>query len=185
MHRQKEVSMRRSQREGLAYHEAGHAVIAYAYAARNIKKISIAPKRVHHNGSWIETGGRCVFGPGTHCNVLQLGATAAAGPEAERRYWGGRLRGCNIVSWKHDHEQVRRLVESLKGDAGREYWEHLIRKLTQCYVSDYWSIIQTVAAELVAHETVGPEINEIIRRAIPGCLKRLARKDSGRRKKEK
>ena len=67
---------RRSQLEGIAFHDAGHAVIAYM-KAQKIKRLSIAPKE-----------GRCELSRRTRTCLHDAAVWLMAGPAAETRYWG-------------------------------------------------------------------------------------------------
>jgi hypothetical protein len=78
---------RRSQREGFAYHEAGHAVIAYMQGL-NLVKLWIVP--ANGKGRRTRRGvrmGRCQVSKGITC-IHDQAIFALAGPAAETRYWG-------------------------------------------------------------------------------------------------
>jgi hypothetical protein len=119
---------RRSQREGLAYHEAGHALYAYLGGAR-IVKLTLKP-----DGKALAY---CRLSRKARLCTHDAGVLTVMGPAAEARYWG-RWRYPNMLG---DLTDLRKIVSP-------EY-HGPYAALGRVYVKEYWPVIRAIAAELL------------------------------------
>lgn len=139
-----------------AYHEAGHAVVAYALGAR-IESVSLwgeadefLPERF---GEVRVNWGRVL--PTADGQLQRELLAVLAGPIAEMIYRGERIEPARYAPWQADWEHAVQCVQTLAGDRRRQLellqiaWVELERRLRD---DDCWAAIASVADELLAHE---------------------------------
>jgi hypothetical protein len=137
---------RRSQREGLAYHEAGHALYAYFCGAK-IVKLTLKP-----DGQAL---GYCQLSRKARLSSHDAGVFLMMGPAAEARYWG-RWRYRHMLG---DVSDLRKLdLPELHGSC---------EALARFKVKECWPVIRATAAELLRAETLsGQAAERVIRDAL-------------------
>jgi hypothetical protein len=150
----------------VAYHEAGHAVIAWRLHLLRKKGASILREaedvgRVHtHSGrgerpdvSWNDRA---------HLRVERSVVLSLAGVEAQRKYSPSSVRGHH---WASDRDQAIRMLSCIAEPSGDEfpiYWK-LLKIRTKEMVRFHWRQIEAVAARLLISKSLsGDQIREVI-----------------------
>lgn len=144
-----------------AYHEAGHAVVAYALGAR-IESVGLwgeadefLPERF---GEIRVNWGRVL--PAADWQLQRELLSVLAGPIAEMIYRGERIEPARYAPWQADWEHAVRCVSALSRDRNRQLellriaCVELERRLRD---DDCWAAIASVADELLAHEQLEEE----------------------------
>lgn len=155
-------------RELAAYHEAGHAVVAWTQSL-TIYSVSIDANQreagyvLHQDGLH---SGDLVFSP--RSGRARLGAernirVALAGAIAQRFFAPASL---NEKHNSNDRAAVETLLEALHGEANRNLIDahhRLLEIETELLVSKNWPIIEAVASELIRHKQLtGARVSGII-----------------------
>ncbi|WP_327335103.1 hypothetical protein OG582_40730 (plasmid) [Streptomyces anulatus] len=155
-------------RRGIAFHEAGHAVLCMAYGMHVITTGIVSWRA--ENDRWSTVGNTSWESANVLC--FDIAAQCAAGEVAHLRY----LRQSGLASAEmteaaladHDREQaVAILAEagvSLTEDGGPTKYEISWRKVyatAEQRVADLWPQITAVASVLVERELTGDEAAEI------------------------
>ena len=151
-----------------AYHEAGHAVIAYALGG---------------TVDWMQLGGEADewlpdrFGdcrinwgrvdPRCDWQLQREVLTILAGPVAEMVYRGEVIDPACYGPWQSDWQHVWNACERIAGGVGVRslFLRHVVDALSvQIRTDRCWAAIAAIADELVAHETLESEqVDEILR----------------------
>lgn len=150
-----------------AYHEAGHAVIAFALGGE-VDWMQLGGEA----DQWLpERYGDCRINWGKidpNCDwQLQRELLAIlAGPVAEMVYRGGFLDPARYGPWQSDWEHAWNACERFASTSGDrlQFLRHVIQYLRQQMQDKLcWAAIAAVADELVAHETLEAEqVEEVL-----------------------
>jgi len=130
-----------------AYHEAGHAVLAFLLD-RPVKGVSILPSRDHLG---ICEFGKAVFRRSEDWLEREI-LIALGGIAAEARFTG-------IYAWDgaaRDQQYVRRLAEQRAGESRAEKLERrLLAKAEHLLAKEGpWRAVELIAAELLQHREI-------------------------------
>jgi len=126
----------------VAYHEAGHAVVALALG-RPVQLVTVLPDK--------QRLGRCEFGKGktkpTDDWLEREVLIALAGLAAEARYTGR-------YDWGGAQQDLRGVEQLASLRAGTKHWERLSRRLLAkvehlLEQPGHWRAVELIAAELV------------------------------------
>ncbi|MFE0130839.1 hypothetical protein ACFWY6_04515 [Streptomyces sp. NPDC059037] len=161
-------------RLGMAFHEAGHAVLALAYGMRVVTSEVIA--WTPEEGGWCVTGSTAYETRSVH--AWRFAAQAAAGSIAQVNYlmayglWTPeRAAGCAAL---HDREQAIDILAQHGFAIGRGHvptggksWA-MVQGMARRKISHLWREISTVAHAMDAHTVLsGDEIAELTGLANP------------------
>ena len=143
--------------ELLAYHEAGHALVAH-YLGGRVQRVSIETEwdeelRAEGDTEVLWPVGQMTGGEFQEAGVL----VALAGPVAEMLYSGEPYHPALVAEWANDWDEAARLsAEFIPTDALRmKYLEAQTRRLWQLLDDEpLWSALAALADELLAHETL-------------------------------
>lgn len=147
-----------------AYHEAGHAVIAYALGA-TIESVQLGGEA----DEWLpERFGECRISWGrvdatSNWQLQREVLSVLAGPVAEMIYRGETPHPASFGPWQHDWKFAWTLSAELVRDPARRsqvlegliVWLHNRMRTDQC-----WAAVAAVADEILAHEFVDGEMLE-------------------------
>lgn len=144
-----------------AYHESGHATMAFQLGA-TVRSISIDPEwdddYLRHDGE-IE-----VHMPSAQLSSKQLSQigcmVALAGPAAEMVYTGDPFHPATVREWSKDWSQAWELAGELHGEelVRLRFLEMMTRELYQTFSRDHvWQAVASLADELLAHEHLESE----------------------------
>lgn len=158
-----------------AYHEAGHAVAAWALGAR-LHRVTITPGqdyagRVSRNRSLPES---TLYGNPDYARLRMEREIkiALAGAIAQRRafphsYWRA---GAHTDERNIGEILVCMYPSERKGDDGwraREYWRQLLKIETRWLLDRYWHCVDALAEYLLRHPTLtGHEAKDVIAAAF-------------------
>jgi len=161
-------------REAMAYHEAGHAVVAISLGIQ-VKKVTIKPTRDFHGRVThapvltardirrINEGSET---PHTRDRMEKLAMVCLAGPMAQQRFKPRSWRDWHGAS---DFEHYGDIVLKLGGggESLRLYGE-LLTVWTESKLNLWWPTVELVAAELLECETLGcQDVGELMSRSVP------------------
>lgn len=146
--------------ELLAYHEAGHALVAH-YLGGRVQRVSIETEwdeELRHEGDTevLWPVGQMTGGEFQEAGVL----VALAGPVAEMLYSGEPYHPALIAEWANDWDEAARLTaEFIPTEALQmKYLETQTRRLWKLLNDEpLWSALAALADELLAHETLDEE----------------------------
>ncbi len=144
-----------------AYHEAGHAVVAYALGGR-VESVSLWSEA---DDFLPERFGDCRvnWGPVLSSGTRQLQSellTVMAGPIAEMIYRGERIEPSQYLPWQMDWLHALRCISSLtkSRNAQLSLLQGAMCELEGRLREDRcWAAISAVADELLAHEQLDEE----------------------------
>jgi len=150
----------------VAYHEAGHAVIALRLGLLRKKGVSIVPND-HSRGRVHSRRGRGEDGSISNSGQAQLLGErhvmlCMAGIEAQRRHAPRSVR-----SWHFENDRDQAIdwlgtVCEISSDQFAAYWK-LLQIRTRDMVQAHWKRIEAVAARLLVSKTLtGEQIREVI-----------------------
>jgi ATP-dependent Zn protease len=143
-------------RRAVAFHEAGHAVVAYRLGVE-VEYVTIVPD--HFARAHVALGDLFwAHGRGSdRANLERAIKIDLAGPLAEVRALGRRRGG------RTDYERASGLARYLAGAAGeREFLRHMERRI-RALIECYWSEIERVAAALLERDELrGAEVKDVI-----------------------
>ena len=151
-----------------AYHEAGHAVIAYALggAVDSIQLGGEADDRLPRRfGECRIHWGR--VDPHANWQVQREVLTILAGPAAEMIYLGEQLHPADFSPWQADWQNAWEIGKALTEDATRRgeiLWQLVIRLERLMRDDRCWPAVAALADELLAHEFLDREQAEQILR---------------------
>jgi hypothetical protein len=146
--------------ELLAYHEAGHALVAH-YLGGRVQRVSIESEwdeELRHEGDTevVWPVGQMTGGEFQEAGVL----VALAGPVAEMLYSGEPYHPALVAEWANDWDEAARLTaEFIPTEALQmKYLETQTRRLWKLLDDEpLWSALAALADELLAHETLDEE----------------------------
>jgi hypothetical protein len=146
--------------ELLAYHEAGHALVAH-YLGGRVQRVSIETEWdevLRHEGDTevLWPVGQMTGGEFQEAGVL----VALAGPVAEMLYSGEPYHPALVAEWANDWDEAARLAaEFIPTEALQmKYLETQTRRLWKLLDDEpLWSALAALADELLAHETLDEE----------------------------
>ena len=150
-----------------AYHEAGHAVIAYALGA-TIESVQLGGEA----DEWLpDRFGECRINWGrvdTRSNWQRQREilSVLAGPVAEMIYNGEPYHPGFVPEWANDWKEAWEVAEFLIPDERQRlaYLERTTSDLYQVlYRDDQWAALAAIVDNLVAHERLdGEEVQDIL-----------------------
>ena len=145
-------------RERTAYHEAGHAVIAYRLGVE-VKFVTILP--THHSGGYVTPGDLFCGGTGSdHAALERAIKFCLAGPMAEALFYPRYHRRLKSV----DYVCALGLARYLTGWGAEEFIRYQERE-TKKLLKLYWKDVQQVAQALL-------EYDELTGIAVKGIMDR-------------
>jgi hypothetical protein len=153
----------------VAYHEAGHAVIASRFGLLRKKGASIVPEN-SSSGRVHPRAGRGVDGY-TSSGQAQLLAErhvmmCMAGIEAQRRHNPRSVRPRHFASDRDQAIDWLGTICEFNSDQFAAYWK-LLQIRTRDMVHAHWWRIEAVAARLLVSKTLtGDQIREVIQEAV-------------------
>ena len=143
--------------EAVAYHEAGHAIVAWRRHLR-LLEVTIEPTRIY--------SGRVRFAKlfreheletsnadRLRIKVEDFALMCLAGPAAQRKY-NPRSIG---LAWHGDHEQAQKILRDYTGSDNEEYlrtYYKLIAIRARDFVACNWKWIDMLARELLARRNM-------------------------------
>lgn len=153
--------------ETIAYHEAGHALVAYLLGGQ-VRSVTIEPDRddgpERQGDTQILWRRRGVSDRDYAQAAVQV---CLAGPVAEMIYSGDPYHPGLVAEWSADWREAWQLAELLAPDDRRrlKYLEDVsIRLYRQLKDDEYWAPLASLADNLLAHETLDEEhVTDIIR----------------------
>lgn len=146
--------------EVVAYHEAGHAIMAHLLGGQ-VRQVTIEPDR--DDGPQREGDTQVLWRRSRHTEraFAEVAAQVSlAGPAAEMIYTGEPFHPGHIAEWAGDWQEAWRALAPWYADDRRRllYLEHLSVNLYHRLKSDdVWPCIAALADELLAHETLDEE----------------------------
>lgn len=151
--------------EVVAYHEAGHALIAVLSGGR-VQSVTIEPDDDDGPARTGDTQVRWSRRLSEREFALKAAKVALAGPVAEMLYSGEPLHPGLVPEWAHDWQAAWSAMAVVEpGERPRlQLLERCIGELYRLLDSEpHWSALADVADHLLAHETLeGDDIREII-----------------------
>jgi hypothetical protein len=145
-----ETAPRETNPRKVAYHEAGHAVVARNFGL-TVMRVSIDPAYGElFDGQPREGYTRLERDADRHASLQQRLWIALSGPAAQKRHDPDGLGG--LVCTRADYECARRLYAELRGK-GDSKAEDLVsdERKARALVTRHWSAIEAVALALVEH----------------------------------
>jgi ATP-dependent Zn protease len=162
-------------RRSIAYHEAGHAVVAHRLGVE-VEHVTIVPDHTSR-GHFVHADLFCARGLGSdRANLERAIAIYLAGPLAQARLLRrlDRRRG-----GRQDYDCASGLARYLAGAAGEREFLRYQERRTHALVEHYWNEIELVAQALIKRDQLsGPEVKDIIE--APRRLKQEDRADQQR-----
>ena len=159
--------------ELVAYHEAGHAVIAARFGLLHKKGVTIIPEKNISSGRVQSRMGRGVGVISyTSSGQAQLLAErhvmmCMAGIEAQRRHNPRSVRSWHFESDRDQAIDWLGTICDFSSDQFAAYWK-LLRLRTRDLVQSEWWRIEAVAARLLVSKALtGDQVREVIARGIP------------------
>jgi ATP-dependent Zn protease len=146
-------------RRPTAYHEAGHAVVAYRLGVE-VEHVTIVPD--HFSRGHFAFGDLfCARGLGSdRANLERAIKICLAGPLAQRRF---RRRSYCRRNGRQDYDCATGLARYLVGSAGEREFVRYQERCTKVLVDHYWSEIERVAQALLERDQLsGVEVKDII-----------------------
>jgi ATP-dependent Zn protease len=159
----------------VAYHEAGHAVVAYRLQAE-IRYVTIVPDH-WCAGHFTHNDLFCARGLGSdRANLERAIQISLAGPLAQARF---HRRSYRRRHGRQDYDCATGLARYLAGSAGEREFLRYQERYTKVLVDHYWSDIERIARALLERDELsGTEVKNIIEE--PRRLKREDRADQQR-----
>jgi hypothetical protein len=131
-------------RQFTAYHEAGHAVVAYRLGIE-VRRVSVVPEG-HGNAGYCEYGS--VFGGENLDRVIQI---SLAGAAAQQRFNRRSFRRWHA---RRDYDRALGLSRYVAGASGeRDYFNYQMR-VTRRLVERHWPDIVSVALALLRDDVL-------------------------------
>ena len=154
-----------------AYHEAGHAFMAY-YVGGRVREVTIEPE--NDDESFRRYGDIRVElsnEQNTQRDIVEKCILVAlAGPVAESIYRGEPLHPAFVSEWRSDWQTAWRLAEPLIADEQKrlQFLERLIPDLRAVIDAEYsWAAVSAIADHLLAYDLMeGDEVEEIYRQWV-------------------
>lgn len=152
-----------------AYHEAGHAIIAYLHG-RRFKCISIEPSEEFAGFvKFYDSRIICEIMEGTHCNIWLFEHPNEAWKIIERDILStiaghiaqdmGVPGSVELWQWEHDRESLVDLLVVVDPDHGYEKAEATVRQ----ELSDNWYLVDILAKELIERKVLsGKEAKSLL-----------------------
>ena len=173
----KTVDARR--REAVAYHEAGHAVVAHMLGYK-VLRVSIAPKAGSDGHvSWRHPINRRVirmfeFGSEAdldsvrhridHAIIVPMAGGLAQkryNPRSRWRYGGsGAARGEFLLKGSDDQQALELMSRLYEDEKVRAAYRRYLEARAEAFVKRYWSRIEQLAITLLERETISGDIRE-------------------------
>jgi len=152
--------------EIIAYHEAGHALMAWYLGAR-VHSVTIDPDRddgPHRSGDTRVAWRRADLGERAFREkAIQV---ALAGPVAEMLYSGDPFHPGLVAEWSADWEDAWAMAEMLQAlpEKRMAYLEQVSIRLYRVLNSEpFWPALAELADHLLAHETLeSDQVEEIV-----------------------
>ncbi|MFO1066740.1 MAG: hypothetical protein U0892_23015 [Pirellulales bacterium] len=153
--------------EVVAYHEAGHVVMAVLLGGR-VRHVTIAPDRDDGPRRFGDTE---VHWPRRKMSPKQMAVAAShvclAGPAAEMIYTGEPYHPALVRQWDSDWQSAWSAAADIEVDEKRRlrWLESVTAAVYRQFNADHvWAVIASLADELLAHETLDArEISDILR----------------------
>lgn len=163
------------ERRATAYHEAGHAVVAYRLGAE-VRHVTIVPDH-DSRGHFAHGDLFCALGRGSdRANLERAIKICLAGPLAQKRF---RRRSYCRRNGRQDYDCATGLARYLAGSAGEREFLRYQERRTHALVEHYWNEIELVARALLERDELsGTEVKNIIEE--PERLKQEDRADRQR-----
>jgi hypothetical protein len=162
-------------RERTAYHEAGHAVVAY-HLGIEIRHVTIVPN--HSSAGHLAHGDLfCARGVGSdEANLERAIQLALAGPLTQTRFHRPSYRRRD---GRQDYDCATGLARYLAGSAGEREFLRYQERRTNDLIDHYWNEIERVARALLeCDELSGAAVKKIIE--APRQMEREDRADRQR-----
>lgn len=151
-----------------AYHEAGHAVVAYALGGE-VEAMSLwgeADDYLPERFGDIRIRWGAVW-PESQDQLYRELMTVLAGPVSEQLYRDEELTPRDIAAWESDWQHAVRCVRLLARDVTKQQaiLREVLRLLRdQLAKETWWAAVAAVADELVAHEQLEwDQVDDILR----------------------
>jgi ATP-dependent Zn protease len=146
-------------RRSIAYHEAGHAVVAYRLGIE-VEHVTIVPDH-DSRGHFVHADLFCAPGCGSdRANLERAIKISLAGPLAQARLLRrlDRRRG-----GRQDYDCASGLARYLAGSAGEREFLRYQERRTHALVDHFWNEIELVAQALIERDQLsGAEVKDII-----------------------
>ncbi len=150
----------------VAYHEAGHAVIAWRLHLLRKKGASILREEDEAGRVWTHSGHGerpdLSWSDSSRLRVERSVILSLAGIEAQRRYSPGSVRSYHGSS---DREEAMKMLSHVAEPSSDEfpiYWK-LLKIRTAAMVRSHWPHIEAVAARLLTSKSLtSDQIREVI-----------------------
>lgn len=176
--------------QSVAYHEAGHAVVAWRFGVRT-KRLSIIPDeaagsagRLQHEPYFTGINPEFDSSPRVQRRLENMAMVCFAGPAAQRRF---NPRGWRNYHGEDDFHQAVNLLSYLASSNDQlQAYVNLIEICAHDVVSAQWHLIEDLASALLERgELTGRECRNLLREAMVsgpnGSLEKLQLQGPARR----
>ncbi len=152
--------------ELIAYHEAGHALMAYLLGAK-VQRVTIEPD--HDDGPDRQGDTRVLWrraADGEQALARKMVQVCLAGPVAEMIYSNEPYHPGLVAAWAADWREAWDTAGLLHADERKRltYLEEVsIQLYHRLQANDLWAALASLADHLLAHETLeGKQFDEIV-----------------------